>query len=504
MGDLQATYRKLCDHVRQTALLSSANSLLEWDEQTKMPPAAGEYRAEQVTFLAGLVHQRATAPEVGEWLSELEGSSLTSDPHSVEACNVRELKRQYQRQTQLPQRLVEELARTASLGQQKWVEARKQNNFAMFAPYLERMFSLKREEADAVGFKETRYNALLDDYEPHETADNIRRVLGDLGRELVGLVDKIKGSSRKPDRAILQRSYPVEVQSRFGQEAAKALGFDFGSGRLDVTPHPFCTTLGPHDVRLTTRYNEHSFGSGFFGILHEAGHGLYEQGLPAEQFGLPAGHSISLGIHESQSRMWENLVGLSRPFWDHFYKPLQQAFPAALADTPLDDFYFAVNESTPSLIRVEADEATYNLHILVRFELEVALLDDNLTVADLPGAWNEKYQSYLGITPPDDASGVLQDVHWSAGLIGYFPTYALGNLYASQFFEQAQQDLGDLEGEFARGEFAPLLEWLRTHIHQYGQRYTAAELVQQVTGRELDSAPLLRHLRGKFGGLYGL
>jgi carboxypeptidase Taq len=273
---------------------------------------------------------------------------------------------------------------------------------------------------------------------------------------------------------------------------------------LDVTAHPFCTTLGPHDCRITTRYYAEYFNSAFFGVLHEAGHGMYEQGLPPELFGIPLGEAVSLGIHESQSRLWENMVGRSRAFWEHFFPLARQSFPAALGDVSLEDFHFAVNDVRPSLIRIEADEATYNLHILIRFELEQSLIDGKLQVADLPAAWNEKYAKYLGITPPNDSDGVLQDVHWSAGLIGYFPTYSLGNLYAAQFFAQAETDLGNLAESFARGDFHTLLEWLRKHIHGHGQRYTSAELVQRVTNRPLTSQPLVDHLRAKLGSLYDL
>lgn len=503
MSDHQATYDKLCHHVRQTTLLKSAGDMLDWDEQTYMPPAAGEYRAEQSAFLAGLQHERATAVELGDWLEELADSPLAADPHGDTGAVIRQLKRSYQRNKKLPQRLVEEISRTSSLGQQCWVEARKENDFAKFAPLLEQMVNLKREEADALGFAECRYDALLEDYEPHETASNVGRVLSSLRDALVPLVDKIMGSSAKAPSEIVAREFPIDAQQRFSAQAAKAIGFDFATGRIDETAHPFCTTLGPRDVRLTTRYYEREFNAGLFSVLHEAGHGIYEQGLPAEQFGMPTGEAISLGIHESQSRLWENLVGRHRAFWEYFFEPAQQAFPAALGNVSLDDFYFAVNESKPSLIRVEADEATYNLHILIRFELEQQLIEDDLAVADLPAAWNSKYQQYLGITPPDNTDGVMQDVHWSCGLFGYFPTYALGNLYASQFFEQAEEDLGDLASQFRRGEFQPLLDWLRTHIHQHGQKYTAAELVVRVTGKPLASDALLRHLSGKFGELYG-
>ncbi|MEX0977907.1 MAG: carboxypeptidase M32 [Pirellulales bacterium] len=279
---------------------------------------------------------------------------------------------------------------------------------------------------------------------------------------------------------------------------------DFRRGRLDVTAHPFCTELGPNDCRITTRYDEHFFNGAFFGTLHEAGHGIYDQGLRTDWYGLPPGEYVSLGIHESQSRLWENLVGRSRAFWQHFFPALQQAFPAALSGVSLDGFYFAINDVRPSLVRVEADEATYNLHILVRFELEQALLKGDLPVSDLPGAWNEKYHQYLGIRPDSDSDGVLQDVHWSAGLVGYFPTYSLGNLYASQFFEQAEKDLGALAPQFARGEFAPLRRWLTENIHRHGRCFSAAELVQRITGKPLSHAPLIAHLRKKLGPLYGM
>jgi carboxypeptidase Taq len=484
--------------------LEAATSAIEWDERTMLPPAAGEYRTEQLTLLAGMVHQRETDPRVGEWLAELAGSPLAADRHSLEGATIRQLKRDYDREVKLPQSLVEELARTASLGQHAWERARKTNDFAAFAPVLSRMFELKRAEAAAIGYPETSYDALLDDYEPHELTANVRRVLADLRDALVPLVGEIAASSRRADVSILSRRYPRDAQEAFARRAAETIGFDFGRGRLDVTAHPFCTGLGPHDCRITTRYDEQYFPGAYFGVLHEAGHGIYDQGLRGDWYGLPPGEAVSLGIHESQSRLWENLVGRSRAFWQHCYPAAQQAFPAALSNTSLDEFYFAINDVRPSLIRVEADEATYNLHILVRFELEQALLADDLNVADLPAAWNAKYQNYLGIRPDVDADGVLQDVHWSAGLVGYFPTYSLGNLYAAQFFAQAEKDLGPLAPRFARGEFAPLREWLGEKIHRHGRCFTAAELVENITGKPLSHAPLMAQLRDKFAPLYGL
>ncbi len=307
-----------------------------------------------------------------------------------------------------------------------------------------------------------------------------------------------------PNLDALRGRYPVNLQEEFGKRAAAAIGFDFNAGRLDVTNHPFCSGNGPRDVRLTTRYDETSLDGSLFSTLHEAGHGIYEQVCPPIDTGLPTGDAVSLGIHESQSRMWENLVGRSRAFWEHFYPEVQSMFHDPLDRVSLDDFYFAVNDVRPSLIRTESDEVTYNLHILIRFELELALVNDELPVADLPAAWHAKYREYLGIQSPTDSDGVLQDVHWSAGLIGYFPTYSLGNLYAAQFFEKAEQDLGDLQAMFRRGDFRSLREWLRANIHSQGRRYSAAELARRVTGSPLSHDALMRHLRGKFGPLYDL
>jgi carboxypeptidase Taq len=496
------TYDKLCSASREAVMLDRIQSLLEWDEQTKMPPAGGEYRAEQAAYMAGLAHQKKTAPEIGEWLAALSESDLATDPQSETGTVVRCLQRDYDKKTRLPQSLVEELTRMSVRGQQVWAEARANNDFASFRPLLEKMVDLKRQEAAALGFDRTPYDPLLDDYEPGASTANVARVLKELREALVPLVAAIAESPERPDASILARSYRIPAQKKFGTEVASAIGFDFTAGRLDVTVHPFCTGLGPGDVRITTRYDEHAFNDAFFGILHESGHGIYDQGLPREHYGLPTGEDVSLGIHESQSRLWENQVGRSQAFWDHYYPAAQQAFPDALGSVKQLEFYRAINDVRPSLIRVEADEITYNLHILIRFELEVALLEDDLQVIDLPAAWNEKYQHYLGITPPNDTQGVLQDVHWSAGLFGYFPTYALGNLYAAQFFAQADADLGGLADQFRRGEFGALRDWLRKHIHAQGRRYTPGQLAERITGKPLSHEPLIAQLTRKYSEIY--
>jgi carboxypeptidase Taq len=474
-SSLKQAFDNLCTHARETAVLASLQALAEWDERTHLPRAAGEYRAEQVTLLARLIHQRQTDPRIGEWLELLTESSLAEQPHSDSGCTIRQMRREYDRLVKLPARLVEELARTAVRGQQVWDEARSKNDYALFAPVLEKMVRLKQEQADALGYDSCRYDALLDEYEPGETTANVAKVLAGLRNQLVPLVASITESGRVAPVELLHRRYPREAQEAFGKAIAAQIGFDFSRGQLDVTSHPFCTSLGPNDCRILTRYDEDYFSGAFFGILHEAGHGTYDQGLRQEFFGLPPGSYVSLGIHESQSRMWENLVGRSRPFWECFYSDARRRFRTALGDVKLDDFFFAINDVRPSLIRVEADEATYNLHIIVRFELEQSLIDGQIQVRDLPVAWSEKYGEYLGIQPPDDKSGVLQDIHWSAGLFGYFPTYALGNLYASQFFQQAEQDVGGLADGFREGRFTPLLNWLREKIHTQGQHYSAGE-----------------------------
>jgi carboxypeptidase Taq len=495
---------ELYGKIREVALLRSCESLLDWDERTYMPRNASEHRGNQMAVLAGIAHEKFVSPQVGELLGRLLSDGVDPAADTLDAANVREIKRVYDKAVKLPKELVEELSRTIILSQGAWQEARAKSDFAAFRPWMEKVVALKRRVADAIGYAAAPYDAMLDDFEPGATTETITRVFSGLRNDLVRLIAAIKDSGRGPDRSITERNYPVDRQEHFGKAAAEAIGFDFTSGRLDVTVHPFCTGIGPADVRITTRYNPNHFPQAFFGILHEAGHGIYEQGLPREHFGTPSGEAVSLGIHESQSRMWENMVARSRAFWRHFYPKAQAAFPEALKGVTLDQFYFAVNDVRPSFIRVEADEATYNLHILLRFEIESAFFNGNLKIADVPGAWNEKFQKYFGITPKNDAEGCLQDVHWSAGLIGYFPTYTLGNLYAAQFFARAAADLGDLDGSFARGDFRPLLGWLRENIHRHGQRYRAERLVERVTGQPLSHRPLIDYLGGKFGELYGI
>jgi carboxypeptidase Taq len=503
MAAAQQSYDALIRELREISLLGSVGSVLGWDERTQMPPAGAEHRAAQSSLLARMIHERFTSPRVDELLREVETSDLVRDPESDPAVNARETRRSYDRARKLPSSLVEEMSRVAVLAQQAWGDARAKSDYAAFEPWLRKTLDLKRQEARCVGYKADMYDALLDEFEPGETAASLRKTFAGLRVPLVDLIGKIVGSGRVAPIEILERSYPPEMQAKLARTVAQAVGFNFDAGRLDVSLHPFCTGLGPGDTRMTTRYNPRYIVDSFFGVLHETGHGLYDQGLPAQHFGTPRGEAISLGIHESQSRMWENFVGRSRSFWTHFLPQTRASFPQAFEGVTEDDWYFAVNDVRPSLIRTEADEATYNLHIMLRFELEQSLLNDDLSTKDLPAAWNQKMREYLGLTPPDDANGCLQDIHWSGGAIGYFPTYTLGNLYAAQFFEQARKDLGDLDSQFARGDFAPLLGWLRQNIHRHGKRYRAGDLVRRVTGQALSAEPLLRHLRAK-AALYGV
>jgi carboxypeptidase Taq len=529
--DQGQAYTDLVRRVREGALLESCSSLLGWDERTYMPRQGSAHRAEQMALLARLTHEILTAPVIGELLATVEASLPPSPPtplppaggegsqqplspasgergwgegDSEAAANVREIRRHYDRAVKLPKELVEELARVTTRAQQVWQEARHANDFAAFQPWLERVVALLRQKAQAIGFKSVAYDALLDEYEPGATTGEITKLFAALRTELVSLIAAIIASGRKPRRDLLECEYPIEQQQCFGREAASAIGFDFSSGRLDVTTHPFCSGIGPGDCRITTRYNTRHFNESFFGILHEAGHGIYEQGLPAAHFGTPLGTAASLGIHESQSRLWENQVGRGRPFWEHFFPRARQAFPAALGDVSLEDFLFAINEVQPSFIRVEADEATYNMHIILRFELEQALVSGDLKPADVPGAWNEKFSHFFNLTPPTDAQGCLQDIHWSMGGLGYFPTYTLGNLYAAQFMEQAHHDLPDLDDDFRAGRFQGLKGWLNEKIHGVGQRHRAGELCRRVTGRPLSHQPLMAYLHRKYGDLYHL
>ena len=485
---------------REIHLLEHVTALLQWDQETCMPPGAVEERADQLALLEGEVHARRTTGEVGDLIAAAESRT---DLGERDRTLVRELRRGYDRATRLPADLVKEMARQGSVNHSSWVEARSKSDFTIFRADLEHTLKLTREKADCLGFTETRYDPLLDEFEPWMTTAELRGVLDSLRAPLVDLLQRITASGVELDDSVLRRHYDVAAQRAFSEHLLAALGFSSHTGRLDVSAHPFSTTLGAADGRLTTRFYPNLLSASIFGTIHECGHGLHGLGVAPELATTALGDGTSLGICESQSRFWENLIARRRAFWEHFYPALQPRFPA-LADVGLDQFYRAVNVVQPSLIRVEADEVTYNLHILLRFGLERRLVDGEIEVADLPEAWRAESRDLLGIAPERDADGVLQDIHWSMFLIGYFPTYSLGNLYSAQFHAAMARAIGDWEEQVRRGEFAHILGWLRERIHRHGRVYSATEICRRVTGEPLEARHFLDYLEGKFGELYRL
>jgi carboxypeptidase Taq len=500
--DAQTAYEELLRRAREDALLESCQAILGWDELTYMPPGAVQGRADQFAYLAGLQHDRGTDPRIGELLACAEQAAGTLDAAAPMAVNLREMRRTHGRLIKLPKTLVEEEARVAPLSQQQWAISRQEADFSAFCPWLEKMVHLKRQQAECLGYEDHPYDALLEDYEPGARCRDLAPLFAALRTELTPLLQAIRQTKKRSKTAILRRNYPVEQQRAFAQEVAAAIGFDFERGRLDLAVHPFSCHLGPGDCRIAIRYSMNYFPDAFFSLLHEVGHGLYEQGLDPAHYGTPMGAAASLGLHESQARLWENLVGRGLPFWKYWYGRAKQTFPEALSRVTLTDFFTAVNHVEPSLNRVHADEVTYNLHILIRFELEKALIHGDLRAAEVPAAWNDAYRRYLGVTVPNDAEGCLQDGHWSEGLFGYFPTYTLGNIFAAQLYAKAREDLGGLETAFAQGEFNPLLDWLRVKVHRQGSRYRAADLLRHVTGSPPDHHPLVERLRQKYGEIY--
>jgi carboxypeptidase Taq len=502
-----AAYAELTRLLREASTLYSAISILGWDQETQMPPHASPLRAEQMAVLSTLVHERRTSARLGDLLAACEAdAALTADPAA--AANLRAVRRDYDRATRLPPDLVREMAETSSRAMHVWRDAREQNDYATFAPWLEKTVALNRAAAEALGWPAggELYDALLDTYEPGMSTAEITRTFDALRAGLAPLIHAVAASGVRPDLGWQRTPVPVTRQVAFNRGLVGRMGFDLDAGRLDESAHPFCDGIGPGDTRLTTRYAEDQFASALASTLHETGHALYEQNLPkADLFGQPLGEAASTGIHESQSRMWENFVGRSRPFWEWVLPELRSAFGGgALDGVDVETAYRGMNVVAPNLIRIESDEATYNLHIMLRFDLERALLSGDLGVADLPAAWNDRIRADLGLTVPDDARGCLQDIHWSMGSFGYFPTYTLGNLYAAQFWVTLREALPGLDDDLRRGEFGGLLAWLKAQVHVHGRRYTAPELCERITGRRLSHQPLLDYLRAKIEPIYGL
>lgn len=485
-------------------MVNSISGLLVWDQSVNLGPDGFDYRGEQLAFLNALSHEKATAPEIGAWLSTIENGNFLEDSGPEVRGNMREIRRQYDRAVKVPAALVMALSRARSAGERAWLEARKLADFSIFLPRLQTLLELSKELADAIGYAHARYDVMLDEYEPGVTADQLSQLFDRLRSNLVPLVEAVVGSTRQPDESILCREFAVASQQELCNQVLAAIGFDTVAGRLDTSEHPFTSGIAPGDTRLTTKYDPRDFRVGFFGMLHEAGHGLYYQGLVREHFGLPQGTCGYNGLHEAQARLWENAVGRSRSFWRYWYPRAQDLFPQALNDVRLDDFLRAINQVKKSFIRVDADELTYNLHVFLRFDLEKKLFSSALQPADIPDAWNESFQSLFGLTITDANLGCLQDMHWSRGAFGYFPTYTLGNVYGAQLFAAARTALKDLDQQFDQGNFVCLTHWLAEKIHRLGQTYPGAELVERVTGSKPSPQALIDQLTEKFSELYRL
>ena len=482
--------------LRELAVLKSISSVLGWDEQVNLRPAGAEHRAEQLSVMAGLTHDRSTSKMLGDLIAAAEEVALPDD-HPFSAV-VSDARREYRRATCLPRSLVQNLSRTTLLAQQAWVAARRDSDFARFSPHLDRVVQLKREEADAVGSESgIRYDALLDDYEPGMTVELVDAAFAPLAASLSNLTESTDFRRLNQSTEVMERDYAIDSQRKLSRTVAESIGFDFAAGRIDEAAHPFCSSPGPQDCRLTTRYRSDLLTQGLYGTLHEAGHGLYEQGLLVDEFGTALGDACSLGIHESQSRLWENFVGRSREFWEFLMPIVRRIFPHAVGKSTVDDYFRAANVVRPSYIRVESDEVTYNLHIILRYELERELIDGDLAIADVPERWNTRFEELFGLAVTDDADGCLQDVHWSAGLIGYFPTYTLGNIYAAQLMESIRSQMPNLGEDIRQGRFSDLLGWLRREIHVYGRRYSPPTLIERATGRIPTSEPLTAYLTQK-------
>jgi len=484
--------------------LNRATAVLSWDQETYMPPGGVTVRSEQLSTLSRLAHIRSTADEVGRLLSELEEETAALPFDSLEASVVRVTRRDYDNDRKLSPELISEIARAGSAAQPVWQKARREADFKLFAPALQKNVELNRRIADALGYKDRPYDALIDRYEPGMTTDELETIFAELKKAIVPLVADVARNADAVDDRVLYRGFEPAAQVKYALDVVTKLGYDLERGRQDISTHPFSTTFGPGDARITTRVSRDFFNECLFGSIHEAGHAMYSQGHGDDIDHTALWGGASPGVHESQSRLWENLVGRSRGFWKHFFPSLRSAFPEPLRDIDDEAFFKAVNKSYPSLIRVEADEVTYNLHIMLRFELENELLEDKLKVRDLPEAWNTRMKSYLGINVPNDREGVLQDVHWSYVSFGIFPGYTIGNLIGAQLMEKIRAAIPDLDAQIERGEFVALLRWLRKNVHVHGRKFTPNELLERATGKPLTPAPWIAYVREKYGALYGV
>ncbi len=495
-------YDKMLDISKDIRYIERAMALLAWDERTYMPQGAVKGRSETKGYLSKLHHKKLTSDKVKKILDELNKPSNYGDLDEVQKANVREMTRDFERAYNIPEELVEKLSKAASEGQAAWQKARENSDFEAFLPYLEKNIELQKEAAEYIGYENEPYDALLDNYDPGMTAERVKDIFGPMKKKLSKIVDKMLEQDMKPGEGVFEgKKFPAEKQQNLCKKIAEDIGYDFSQGRIDESSHPF--TIGmDDDVRITNRYDEETLSS-MFSLIHESGHAMYEQGLDPEHYGTPIGQYVSMGYHESQSRMWENFVGRSRAFMDYLFPKLTDHFPD-LKDHSKEEFYNRINRVEPSFIRVEADEVTYNLHIALRYDIELGLFRDEIEASETEVIWQNKMDEYFDIVPEDPAKGVLQDIHWSAGQFGYFPSYALGNLIAAQLFHTIQDEVDDVYGKISNGEFSPLLNWLRENIHNKGRKYLAPELTKQLTGEEIKADYHIDYIKDKFYPIYGL
>lgn len=496
-SELYTQYEEI---TRKAADLQYASAVLGWDQEVYMPSKGFPYRGRQLATLASMAHEMVTSEQYGNTLRELNGRNDLTD---AQRNNVRLSLEDYEKNSKLPAAFVEEITQQVSASYNAWIQSRRENKYSIYAPQLEKMIALKKQQADLYGYEGHPYNALLDEYEKGATVAMLDKVFGDVKELLPPVLQRIK-QQQQVDDSFFAQHFPRQQQWDFSIDVLKKIGYDFDAGRQDISEHPFTTSFAPTDVRVTTRVDEHNYASLLWSTIHEGGHALYEQGLPESEYGMPLGAAASLSIHESQSRLWENCVGRSLEFWQGFYPKLQEYFPHQLIDVSALQFFKGMNKVESSLIRTEADELTYHFHVMIRYEIEKGLIDGSLNAEELPEIWNSSYKKYLGVSSPDDKQGVLQDVHWAHGSFGYFPTYSLGSFYAAQFYEQAGKELNGLAHQVEKGEFTELLRWLREKVHYHGRRYRSEELCQRITGQGLDLSSFMRYIEDKYNKVYDM
>jgi len=502
-NSLEDKFQKLKLLIGEVSDLNHIAALLGWDQQTYMPPGAAEERGQQLATVSTIAHEKFISDEMGVLLTDLKKWAEGLDKDSDEYRLITVTARDYDKEARLPTTYVAEFAQVITVAQQVWMEAREKSDFSLFQPHLEKIIGLNHQYISFFPPAEHPYDVLLDNFEPGMKTSEVKAIFEALRPQQVELIQAIAARPQVDD-SFLHLDFDEQKQWDFGVEVATAFGFDWNRGRQDKSAHPFTVSFSIDDVRITTRFEKGLGASGFFSTAHETGHALYEQGVSHNYSRTPLESGASLAIHESQSRMWENLVGRSLPFWEYYYPRLQTLFPAQLGNVSLDTFYKGINKVERSLIRVEADEATYNLHIMLRLELEIAMIENKIAIKDLPEAWNARMKDYLGVVPSNDAKGVLQDIHWSGGMMGYFSTYALGNLISAQLWEQFKAANPNIDDEIRHGDFSGLLSWLHVKIHQYGRKYEPQELVKRVTGSPINPEPYIRYLKSKYSDIYGL